>query len=112
MSQYVLAGMLDGVVEIGEHVSPVRDVAEGADGIEDFEMCRFHALEQHHDAATMEILDELPERVRAGGIEHLHPVESQDEHPDIGLCREVIEELLGNAEEQCAIHAEHCNVFM
>ena len=98
-------GMRHGVVEGVEQVAFVGQAVEGADCLEDPPMVRPYPLEQHGDAAGLELFDDLAQRLGAGGVEGLHVGESQDHHPHVGDGGELGEEALGGAEEQRSVDA-------
>ena len=69
----------DGIVEIVEQVALVREPVEHTDRLEHPEVLGSWTLEEHGDAALLELADDLAERLRAGGVEHLELRESQDD---------------------------------
>ena len=52
-----------------------------------------------------ELVDDLAERLGAGGVEHLDLGQAQDHDPDVADGGELGEEPLGGAEEQRAVEA-------
>ena len=76
---HVLAGVRDRLVEIVEQMALVGEAVEHADRLEHPEVLGTRALDEHGDAALLELADDLAERLRAGGVEHLELGQAQDD---------------------------------
>ena len=68
---HVESGVVDGEVEIVEQVVLVGEAVEGADGQQGPSVFGASTLEQHGDAPSFELGDDLAEGLGAGGVEHL-----------------------------------------
>ena len=78
----VAARVRDGRTELVEEVIAVAERAEHADGREELHVAFAHALDQHGDAAPLELLDDLRQHVRAGRVDELQLRHPQDHHGD------------------------------
>ncbi len=72
--------MGDGRIEVGEEVVLVREPVEGTDLTQEAEVVGTRTLEQHGHPAALQFVDDVTERLRAGGVEHLEIGEPQDHH--------------------------------
>ena len=92
--------MGDRRVQIGEEVLLVCEVVDGADLSQNPEVFGLGSLQQHRDASPFEVVDDLPQRMGAGGIEHVQVRETQDDHPYVTDRGQRAEEALYRTEEE------------
>ena len=101
----------DRFVEVREEMVFARQVLERAHGSEQPLVLGSRTLQQHGDVPTLQIGDDLGQRVGAGRVEHLQIGKSQDHDADVGDSGEVVEEPLRRSEEQRAVDAIGDDVF-
>ena len=101
----VQARVLDRLRHGAEQVALMRQSPDRANRPQDLQVLRADALDQHRDAAILELGDDLTECLRAGRVEHLDVRHAQDHDPDVAGPGQDRQEALRGAEEERAIQA-------
>ena len=91
--------------QVVEDVVLVGQAVEAPHRLEDPQVLHPDPLEQHGDPPALEVLDDVAEGVGGGGVEPLDIGQSQDDDPHARHGGELLEEALGDGEEERAVDA-------